>query len=62
VQGLLAKYEDKIRTPPPGKKYQECFDAASGMPIKEYQEMDREVRKEMANEFGIQLKNTSPFL
>ena len=62
VQSLLAKYEDKIRTPPPGKKYQECFDATAGMPIKEYNKMDLEVRKEMADEFGIQLKNTSPFL
>ena len=62
VQSLLAKYEDKIRTPPPGKKYQECFDATAGMPIKEYNKMDMEVRKEMADEFGIQLKNTSPFL
>jgi len=62
VLGLLAKYEDKIRTPPPGKKYQECFDATAGMPIKEYNEMDRQVRKEMADQFGIQLKNTSPFL
>ena len=62
VLSLLARYEDKVRTPPPGKKYQECFNATTGMPIKEYHQMDLEVRKEVADEFGIQLKNTSPFL
>ena len=62
VNVLLGKYENQLRNPPIGKKYQECYDVASGKPIKEYIELYRKVRKEMADQFGLQFKHTSPYL
>ena len=62
VDTLLKKYEDKLPDPPIGKKYQECYDVASGKPIKEYLELYRKVRKEMADRFGLQFKHTSPYI
>jgi len=62
VNALLGKYENQLRNPPIGKKYQECYDVASGKPIKEYIELYRKVRKEMADQFGLQFKHTSPYL
>jgi hypothetical protein len=54
VQGLLAKYEDNLRTPPIGKAYQECYDMASGEPIPEFVELHRELKKEMTDQFGLE--------
>jgi hypothetical protein len=62
VKALLEKYENQLRNPPIGKKYQECYDVASGKPIKEYIELYRKVRKEMVDQFGLQFKHTSPYL
>jgi len=62
VNTLLGKYENQLRNPPIGKKFQECYDVASGKPIKEYLELYRKVRKEMADQFGLQFKHTSPYL
>ena len=62
VNGLLAKYENQLRNPPTGKKYQECYDVASGKPIKEYIELYRKVRREMADQFGLKFKHASPYL
>jgi methylamine--corrinoid protein Co-methyltransferase len=62
VKTLLEKYENQLRNPPIGKKYQECYDVASGKPIKEYLELYRKVRKEMVDQFGLQFKHNSPYL
>jgi hypothetical protein len=62
VNALLGKYENQLRNPPIGKKYQECYDVASGKPIKEYLELYRKVRKEMVDQFGLQFKHNSPYL
>lgn len=62
VQYLLTKYEDKIRTPAVGKKFQECFDLATGTPGQDYLEMHREVRKEMMDQLGLQFTDASPYI
>jgi methylamine--corrinoid protein Co-methyltransferase len=62
VNALLGKYEDKLRDPPAGKGYQECYDIASGEPNKEAIELYRAVRKEMSDQFGLRLPNVSPYL
>jgi len=62
VQGLLAKYEDNLRTPPAGKAYQECYDMASGEPVPEFVELHRELRKEMTDQFGLKFSWSSPYL
>ena len=53
---------DKLRNPPPGKRYQECFDMASGKPNKEFIELYHEVRREMTDKFGLKLPLTSPYI
>jgi len=62
VNVLLGKYEDQLRNPPIGKRYQDCYDVASGKPNKEYLELYREVRQEMTDQFGLGLPRTSPYL
>jgi len=62
VNALLEKYEDKLPNPPLGKKYQDCYDVASGKPNKECLELYREVRQEMTDQFGLRLPRTSPYL
>jgi methylamine--corrinoid protein Co-methyltransferase len=62
VQGLLAKYEDSLPTPPAGKPYQDCYDLASGEPIKEFVELHRELRKEMTDQFGLKFSAAFPYL
>ena len=62
VNALLGKYEDKLSNPPLGKKYQDCYDVASGKPNKECLELYREVRQEMTDQFGLRLPRTSPYL
>jgi len=62
VAALLEKYEDKLREPPLGKKYQECFSMLTGEPNKEFIELYREVRQEMIDQFGLRFKHTSPYL
>jgi methylamine--corrinoid protein Co-methyltransferase len=61
VVGLLEKYEDRLRDRPLGKRYQDCFDVATGTPSKEFIELYREVRREMADEFGLQLPYACPY-
>lgn len=46
---LLKKYEDKIDSAPPGKKYQECYDLDTGLPCQEYVDLYGEVREELCN-------------
>lgn len=62
VVTLLNKYEDKLREPPIGQKYQECCDTATGVPSKEFIELYREVRREMADQFGLKFQHASPYL
>ncbi|HEY82867.1 MAG TPA: monomethylamine:corrinoid methyltransferase [Dehalococcoidia bacterium] len=62
VNALLEKYESKLRDPPVGKKYQECYDVATGKPSQEFIELYREVRREMADQFGLELPPSSPYL
>lgn len=62
VQYLLGKYEDKIKTPDPGKKFPECFDLDTCTPQKEYLTIQREVRKEMIDRFGLQFTGASPYI
>lgn len=62
VKALLEKYEDQLPNPPIGKRYQDCFDMASGKPNKEYLELYREVRREMTEQFGLRMSLTSPYL
>ncbi len=62
VKALLEKYENQLRNPPIGQKYQECYDVASGKPNKEFIELYREVRQEMVDQFGLQFKHASPYL
>jgi len=62
VAALLEKYEDKLREPPIGKKYQECFSMLTGAPSKEFIELYREVRREMTDQFGLRFKHNSPYL
>ena len=59
---LLEKYEDKLRTPSVGKKYQECCDVVTGVPNKEFIELYREVRQEMTDQFGLKFQRSSPYL
>jgi hypothetical protein len=47
VLSLLEKYEDRLHTPPLGKKYQECFDMASRQPHKETLGFYFEARREL---------------
>jgi methylamine--corrinoid protein Co-methyltransferase len=61
VSALLAEYEDKIKTPPEGKKFQECMDLDTGTPTKDYLEMGRAVRKEMTDRFGLRFTDASPY-
>ena len=62
VNTLLKKYEDQLRDPPTGQKYQECYDVVSGKPNLEFIELYREVRQEMADQFGLQFSHASPYL
>jgi methylamine--corrinoid protein Co-methyltransferase len=62
VDTLLKKYEDKLPDPPIGKKYQECYDEKTGKPGKELIELYREVRRELADQFGLQFKHISPYI
>jgi len=62
VKALLAKYEDKLSSPPIGKKYPDGYDMASGQPNKANLELYREVRREMTEQFGLRLPLTSPYL
>ncbi len=47
VNQLLAKYEHEIDKAPPGKRYQECYDTATGKPSEEYVRLYDEVKEEL---------------
>jgi len=46
VKILLSKYEEKIKDPPLGKRYLECYDE-TGRPCTEYRELHSKVKKEL---------------
>jgi methylamine--corrinoid protein Co-methyltransferase len=62
VKALLEKYESQLREPPVGQKYQECCDPVTGKPKPEFLELYLEIRREMADQFGIRLTSASPYL
>ena len=62
VDILLKKYEDKLPNPPKGQQYQECFDIATGKPSKEFVTLYREVKRKMADQFGLKFLQNIPYL
>jgi methylamine--corrinoid protein Co-methyltransferase len=54
VKHLLGMYEDKIKTAPEGKKYQDCFNLATGKPCREAVELYQKMKKNMS-ELGLNL-------
>jgi methylamine--corrinoid protein Co-methyltransferase len=44
---LLDMYEDKIDDAPMGKKYQECYDVATGKPCQKYIDLYGQVKEEL---------------
>jgi len=55
VKTLVKKYVDKIPNPPPGQRYQDCFDARTGKPSRESLEVYTGVKKELEN-LGLAFK------
>jgi len=52
---LLAKYEDKIDTAPKGRKYQDCYDVATGTPCQEYVDLYGQIKDELG-EMGFNFR------
>ena len=44
---ILPKYEDRLTNPPKGKPVQECFDLKQMRPFPEYENLYKEIRKEL---------------
>ncbi len=61
LKALLEEYEAKLADPPLGKRYQECYDLATGEPVKEAVDLCRDVRREMSDRFGLELPRVSPY-
>ena len=55
VKELLDMYEDKIDDAPMGKKYQECYDIATGEPCREYIDLYGQM-KEQLGQMGFRFK------
>ena len=62
VRALLEEYEAELADPPLGKRYQECYDLATGEPVKEAVDLCRDVRREMSDRFGMKFPSVSPYL
>jgi methylamine--corrinoid protein Co-methyltransferase len=54
VKRLLEKYEENLPTAPEGKRYQDCFDVATGFPKPEYVELYKKMKREIF-ELGVPL-------
>ena len=59
VLSLIERYEASLKEPPAGKRYPDCCDVNTGTPSKDFIELSREVRQEMAEQFGLRLKRNS---
>ena len=55
VKTLLSKYEDKIKAPPLGKKYQECYNVETGKPSGEYLRLYSKIKREL-EDLGLEFK------
>ena len=55
VNRLLPKYENNLGNPPQGKKYQECYDIKTLEPSREFIELYRRIKKELAG-YGLKFK------
>jgi methylamine--corrinoid protein Co-methyltransferase len=55
VKTLVKKYVDKIPNPPPGQRYQDCFDARTGTPSRECLAIYSRVKKEL-EDLGLEFK------
>jgi methylamine--corrinoid protein Co-methyltransferase len=62
VLALLDKYEDRLRDPPLGERYQDCFDVASGRPREEFLDMYRQVRRDLEDALGLTMPNACPYV
>jgi len=62
VLALLDRYEDRLKDPPAGTRFQDYFDVGSGTPRKECLELYRKMRREMTDKFGLKMALTSPYL
>jgi len=51
----LSKYEDKIKAPPLGKKYQECYNVETGKPSEEYLRLYSKIKREL-EDLGLEFK------
>ena len=55
VDKLLSKYEDRIKSPPIGMTYQECYDTKTRRPSEEYVRLHSKVKKEL-EDLGLEFK------
>jgi len=55
VNRLLSKYEEKIKNPPVGLAYQECYDAKTGRPSEGYLQLYSRIKKEL-EDLGLEFK------
>jgi methylamine--corrinoid protein Co-methyltransferase len=55
LKTLVPKYEDRLKNPPKGKRFQECYDLETLTPSKEYVELYARVKKEL-EDLGIAFK------
>jgi methylamine--corrinoid protein Co-methyltransferase len=54
IKKLIPKYEDRLRRPPIGKAFKDCFDVKSVTPSKEWLDIYRQVSKEF-KDLGVPL-------
>ena len=54
VKKIIPKYEDKLRNPPKGKSFTECYDIKTLKPTQEWLDIYLKVKKE-AIDLGIPL-------
>ena len=50
VLRLIDSYEDKLKEPPEGDRYQDCYDVVTGKPGDAYVRLYQEVKEEL---FGL---------
>jgi hypothetical protein len=55
VRTLLSKYEEKLKNPPLGKTYRECYDLKTAKPCEEYLRLYCNVKKEL-EDLGLEFK------